>query len=310
MSSVSVIIVNWNGRHLLPECLDSLRAQTRPADEIVVIDNGSNDGSQALIRERYPEVTLVELDDNKGFSAANNIAIHRAKGDYIALLNNDLLVAPQWIATMVAAIETDASLGSCACKMLSYNRRNIIDAAGMNYSKSGEASNRGFGEQDGEEFSRPKTVFGACAGAALYRATMLQDIGLFDEDLYIYYEDVDLAFRAQLTGYNCLYVPEAVVYHHHSASNSNPANKYYYLVRNNVLVIAKTVPTPLLGRYLILIIARLVKTGLVITRAGYLQAYVRGCLDAVRLLPLMMRKRRTIQQHARRSAKQIAARLT
>lgn len=305
--TISAIIVNWNGKHLLTECLDSLRAQIRLADEILVVDNGSSDGSQALVREGYPEVTLIELPDNKGFSVANNIAMRRATGNYIALLNNDLLLDPRWMAAMVATLESDRLLGACACKMLLYDRRDTIDAAGINVARNGGGSNRFHLKPDSETLQRPIHVFGACAGAALYQSSMLRDIGLFDEDLHIYYEDVDLAFRAQLAGYQCLYVPEAVAYHHHSASSGDTARKYYYLARNNMLVIAKNMPTMLLLRYLPRIIIRQLELGLVMGKRGHLGAYGLACRDALRLLPRMVAKRRQIQVGARRSAKEIAA---
>jgi GT2 family glycosyltransferase len=309
VSAVSAIIVNWNGKHLLPECLDSLREQTYPADEILVVDNGSRDGSQDLIRERYPEVTLIELGENKGFSIANNIGIRRATGDYIALLNNDLVLDKHWVEHMVSTLEADVSLGSCACKMLFYDRRNTIDAAGIEVLTSGGGANRGLFE-DASVFAHPARVFGACAGAALYRASMFQDVGLFDEDFYIYYEDVDLAFRAQLAGYDCLYVPWAIVYHHHSASNGRFGKKHYYLARNCLLVVVKNMPAPLLRRHLLRIVLGQLPFALDAAKSGNVGDYLDARLDALRLLPHMLRKRRAIQHGARRKPEEIAARLS
>ncbi len=307
MSVVSAIIVNWNGKDLLRECLDSLRTQTRRADEILVVDNGSTDGSQAMVRERYPEVSLVELGENKGFSIANNVGIRRARGDYIALLNNDLLLDPAWVERMASALDADPALGSCACKMLFYDRRDTINAAGIDLVKSGGGVSRGIMEQDGEVFQHSELIFGACAGAAIYRASMLADIGLFDEDLYIYFEDLDLAFRAQLAGYECLYVPEAVVYHHGSVSSSRFSKTYFYVVRNNLLVIVKNMPASLLRRYILRVSAVQLAYALDAGLKGTLGAYARARLDALRLLPRMLRKRREIQSNARRSPEEIAA---
>ncbi len=310
MSTVSAIIVNWNGKRMLADCLDALHRQTRPADEILVVDNGSSDGSQALIRERYPDVRLVELDDNRGFSIANNIGIQQARGDYVALLNNDMLPEPEWMARMVAALDAQPSLGSCASKILFYDRRDTIDSAGISVVANGGGAARGMQERDGEPFQHPSPVFGACAGAALYRMAMLRDIGLFDEDLYIYFEDVDLAFRAQLAGYDCLYVPEAVAYHHHGASSGRFGKKEYYLARNSLLVIAKDMPAPLLRGHLARIMIGQIPFALDAARNGYVGSYVRSRLDAVRLLPRMLRKRRAIQRAARRTHEEIAARLS
>ncbi len=312
MSTVSAIIVNWNGKSLLAECLDSLRMQSRTVDEILVVDNGSIDESQTMIRERYPEVTLIELGENKGFSVANNIGIRRAKGDYIALLNNDLLLDGEWMTHMIDALDADPSVGSCASKMLFYDQRDILDSAGISVLKHGTGINRGHFERDGAPFKRAAKVFGACAGAAVYRAAMFRDIGDFDEDFYIYFEDVDLSFRAQLAGYNCLYVPQAVVYHHYGASSNSfgLGKKYYYLARNGLLVIVKNMPAPLLWRYLPFIVAVPLSKAIYGAVTGQVDLYIRACLDDLRVLPRMLRKRYVIQQAARRSAKDIDALLT
>jgi GT2 family glycosyltransferase len=313
MSLVSAIILNWNGKQLLADCLDTLQRQTRPADEILVVDNGSVDGSQEMVRERYPDVTLIGLDKNKGFSVANNIGIRRAHGDYIAVLNNDLLLDSGWIEHMAAALDADPSLGSCACKMLFYDRRNVINTAGDNFLTTGVATNRGMGQPDGETFQVPAQVFGACAGAAMYRATMFHDIGLFDEDLFVYFEDVDLSFRAQLAGYNCLYVPMAVAYHHHSVTYRSAkcfSRKDYVVVRNPLLVLVKDLPTPLLFRYLPFLVIGQLPFAFQMGMKGYVRAYTRARLDALRLVPRMLRKRRDIQRRARRRPEEIAARLT
>jgi len=310
MSVVSVIIVNWNGRELLADCLDTLRTQTRRADEIIVVDNGSQDGSPAMIRARYPDVTLVGLGDNKGFSIANNIGIQRARGDYIALLNNDLVLETTWMERMTSALDADASLGSCACKMLSYYHHDTVDAAGMVVLTNGVGANRGMFEKDSDSYAHRARVFGPCAGAAMYRAAMLRDIGDFDEDLFIYYEDVDLAFRAQLAGYDCLYLPDAIAYHHHAASNRSSGTRDYFLARNSRLVIAKDMPTPLVRRSLMRIIVGQLPYAFYAGSMGQSGMYIRACLDSLRLLPRMLRKRAAIQRTARRDPAEIAKRLT
>ncbi len=308
--AVSVIIVNWNGVRLLGECLDSLRAQSRRPDEVLVIDNGSEDGSQALLRERYPEVTLVELGRNTGFSVANNVGLRRARGEYIALLNNDVLLDAAWMERMVGAITADVSLGSCACKMLFYDRRDTLDSAGIIMGANGNSVNRGINQRDGTAYAEPARVFGACAGAALYRATLFADIGLFDEDLYIYYEDVDLSFRAQLAGYDCLYVSQAVSFHHHSASGGRLGKKYYYLTRNNLIVTLKNMPTPLLRRALPRVLGHQLQQALFLGLRGQAGTYIQAHRDVLRMLPGTLRKRRSIQRRARRTSTEINARFT
>jgi GT2 family glycosyltransferase len=310
VSTVSAIIVTWNGRDLLSACLDSLHAQTCHADEILVVDNGSHDGSQAMIWERYPDVTLIELHQNKGFSIANNVGIQRATGDYIALLNNDLVLDPSWTARMVAALNAYPALGSCACKMLSYDHRDTVDAAGVSVLTNGVGANRGMFEHDSAFYHQPTLVFGPCAGAAMYRASLFRDIGVFDEDLYIYYEDVDLAFRAQLAGYDCLYVPEAVAYHHHGASSGRFGKRDYFLARNSLPVLVKNMPAPLLRRYLLRIVVGQLPYAFYAGARGQTGLYALACLDSLRMLPRLLRKRGAIQRAARRSPEEIAARLT
>jgi len=308
--AVSVIIVNWNGARLLGECLDSLRAQTRQPDEVLVIDNGSEDGSQALLRERYPEVTLVEMGRNTGFSVANNVGLRRARGEYIALLNNDVLLDAAWMERMAGALAADAALGSCACKMLFYDRRDTLDSAGITMGADGNSVNRGINQRDGATYAESARVFGACAGAALYRAALFADIGLFDEDLYIYYEDVDLSFRAQLAGYDCLYVPQAIAFHHHSASGGRLGKKHYYLTRNNLIVTLKNMPTPLLRRSLPRILGHQLQQALFLGLRGQAGTYTQAHRDVLRMLPGTLRKRRAIQRCAHRTSTEIDARFT
>lgn len=309
MSTVSVIIVNWNGRHLLGECLDALRAQTRPSDETIVVDNGSSDGSQAFIREQYPEVTLIELDANRGFSIANNIALQQITSDYIALINNDLVVEAEWIEYMAATLDTDATLGSCAPKMLFYDRRDTINVAGMSMRWNSVAWQRGYKEKDSDRFQESAIVFGACAGAAMYRMSMLHDIGFFDEDLYLYYEDVDLAFRAQLAGYECKYVPAAVAYHHESMSSKGTPIRLYYGLRNAPLVVIKNMPAAVLPLVMPFILLSHVEFSIRLVLKGEYRTIARVQRDMLRLVPRMLRKRRVIQSRARRAPGQILNRL-
>lgn len=310
MSTISVVIVNWNGKSLLSECLDSLRLQTRPPDEIIIVDNGSSDGSQAMLRTCYPEVDLIELHANRGFSIANNVGIHHAGGDYIALLNNDLVLDTEWMAHMAATLDADHALGSCACKMLLYDRHDVIDSAGINMRVNGTGRNRGLHEHDSEMYGQPSRVFGACAGAAMYRSSLFRDIGDFDEDLFIYFEDVDLAFRAQLAGFDCMYVPQAVVFHHHAASSSRFGKRFYYVARNSLLVIIKDMPAPLLWRYLPYILAVPLSYAVYSGMSGQVRSYMDICWGTLLLMPRMLRKRRHIQAAARRSPDDIRVLLT
>ena len=225
---VHIIIVNWNGREFLEDCLQSLRAQTYRSFSVTLVDNGSTDDSPAFVSVRFPEVRLIALRENLGFAAANNRALADVTAPYAALLNNDATADPGWLKALVEALEEAKEAGFAASRMLSFDRPDVIDRCGDGYSRAGAALLRGRGEPAGRH-SRRERVFGACAGAALYRTSMLKDIGFFDEDFFLLYEDVDLSFRAQLKGYQCLYVPEAVVYHRGSASlvHDSPVSVYY-----------------------------------------------------------------------------------
>ncbi len=225
---VSIIIVNWNGRKFLPECLEGLRRQVYRAFSVILVDNGSQDGSTAFVSEHYPEVSIVALQDNRGFAAANNVALHTVDTEFVALLNNDAVPDPLWLKSLIEALEEHPQAGMAASKMLFSDRRETIDRAGDGYTRAGAALLRGRG-LSADCYRVREWVFGACAAAALYRMAMLRDIGFFDEDFFLLYEDVDLSFRAQLKGYRCLYVPEAIVYHKSSASivHDSPHSVYY-----------------------------------------------------------------------------------
>jgi GT2 family glycosyltransferase len=225
---ISVVIVNWNGKKFIAECLDGLRKQTYKDHSIVLVDNASGDGSLELVHRNYPEVKTIPLDANLGFAVANNKAIQSIGTEYVALLNNDAVPHPGWLENLLKALEKHPEAGFAASKMLLYDRPDIIDRVGDIYTTAATALLNGRGEPS-KNFNKPAWVFGACAGAAIYRKRMLDDIGLFDEDFFLLYEDVDLSFRAQLSGYKCIYAPDAIVYHKASSSigDDSPISVYY-----------------------------------------------------------------------------------
>ena len=245
---IAVVVVNWNGNTFLPQCLEALRNQSFQDMTTIVVDNGSKDDSVLTVKQQFPEVTLIELPENQGFAAANNIAIREADTDYIALLNNDAIAHPQWLETLMAALHRYPEAGFAASKMLYHDMPHIIDRAGDGYTTAGAGSLRGRG-QAASTFCRTEWIFGACAGAALYRMAMLDDTGLFDEDFFLLYEDVDLSFRAQLKGYKCCYVPDAVVYHQASRTiGYDSPTSVYYGHRNLEWVYFQNMPASLLAR--------------------------------------------------------------
>ena len=245
---VAVIIPNWNGEHLLPACLDSMRRQTYRDFEAVVVDNGSRDGSVALMRERYPEVRVIALPQNLFFAGGVNTGIRQSEGPVVALLNTDTEAHPDWLANLVSALESQPAAGMAASKLLLWDHRNVLHSAGDYFRLDGVPGNRGVWEEDAGQYDAERAVFSACGGACAYRRSMLDEIGLLDEDLIMYCEDVDLAFRAQLAGYRCVFAPDARVYHRLSATGGG-AFASFYCGRNFIGVVAKNMPGALLRRH-------------------------------------------------------------
>ena len=241
---VSAIVVNWNGADCLEACLGSLLSQTWSALEIIVVDNGSSDGSRELLRARYgSRITLIESPVNLGFAGGNNLAIRAAKGAYVALLNNDAVASPGWIEALVEAAEADPRIGMCASKVLVLGGNGLIDSAGLLMSADGIGRGRGRLELDGETYAEAQDALVPSGCAALYRRAMLDEIGLFDEDFFAYCEDSDLGLRGRLAGWSCRYVPIAVVHHAYSRSTAPYSTfKAFHVERNRCFVVLKCFP--------------------------------------------------------------------
>lgn len=298
MDEVTVIIPNWNGKTHLESCLKSLSNQTYNRYSLIIVDNNSNDSSVGFVRNNYPLVEVIELPKNFGFAKAVNIGISHAKTEFIALLNNDIELDPKWMAELVSHLKENPKAGSCACKMMNFFRRNIIDAVGDSLTRSGIPYSRGRDEIDMGQYEKLEYVFGACAGASLYRTELYRKIGLFDEDFISFYEDVDLAFRAQISGYKCLYVPTAVCFHKRGATAKKLARDYIYYMqeRNLISVIIKNYPIGLfLIKFPLLIIAYLKRfMGHIIRKR--IQATVAGLIAGILMIPKTIPKRRMIQK--------------
>ncbi len=245
---VSVVIVNWNGRHLLGECLGSLRDQTARNFEIILVDNGSHDGSPEYVQEHYREVKVVRLAENRGFAGGNNAGIRMASGKYLALLNNDTKVDPDWLRNLAREAEAGPSaVGMWASKILSYDNPEIIDNVGLLLYADGLARGKGRLEKDEGQYEQAGEAFFPSGCAALYRRQMLDEIGLFDEEFFAYADDVDLGLRARLAGWQCIYVPSAKVYHKYSASSSaHSPFKAFLVERNRIWVLLKYYPIELI----------------------------------------------------------------
>ena len=237
---VSVVVLNYNGMEHLDVCLKSLLRQTYKNYEIIVADNGSTDGSVAFIKENFPEVQVMEHGENFGFAKGNNLAMEMAiknRATYVALLNNDTEVDENWLGAMVEAVESSPDIGAVQSKMLLFDERGKINSGGGEVNFTGHAWPVGLLEEDiGQHKQREIEL--ACAGSMLIKSAVLEEVGLFDEDYFIYHEDTDLSWRIRLAGYKIMFVPDSVVYHKYSASFENK-EKYYLLERNRLLTLLK-----------------------------------------------------------------------
>jgi len=309
---VSVIIPTWNGASLLPACLGALRAQTYAPLEVIVVDNASTDQTVSLLRERYAEVKLIVLPENRGLTGAVNAGIRAAAGEIIALLNNDAEAEPGWVAALVAALAAHPEAGSVASKMLLYDRREVLNSAGDTYGCDGLPANRGVWERDAGQYDQAVEVFGACGGAVAYRRRMLDEIGPFDEELFMYCEDVDMAWRAQIAGYRCVFAPAARVYHRLSATGGGKIASYY-TGRNTLFVLAKDYPPALLRRYWPRILAaqlRIAWAALRAWRGEAARARLRGQWAGLCGFARWRRKGREVYRLRRVSDEELEAQLT
>ncbi|MDO8444902.1 MAG: glycosyltransferase family 2 protein [Deltaproteobacteria bacterium] len=300
MIRVSVIIVNYNGKGLTVGCLKVLERQTFRNFEVLVVDNASSDDSlyeiQRFLKEHSEgfQIKLIPLDNNTGFSGGNVVGLKHASGEHIALLNNDTEPGERWLEELVNAMDKAPEVGICASKLIAYGT-DIIDSAGDGFSTSLKGFKRGEGENL-SLYEKQEYIFGACAGAALYRRTMIEKIGFLDEDFFLIHEDTDLNLRAQIYGWKVLYVPKALVYHKVRSTIGNMSKMaLYYTLRNSEFVRIKNIPASLFPRKapeLILgTLAEIVYFGI---RYHSPLLYLKAKMDVVKMLPVMLKKRRAI----------------
>jgi GT2 family glycosyltransferase len=240
----SVIVLNWNGKHLLAECLDSVLAQSFRDFETIVVENGSTDGSAEFVRSRFGErVRLLPLPANAGYAGGNNRGIGIARGEWIVLLNNDTQVDPRWMEELASAVHRHPGTQVFACKVLNYYRRDEIDTVGHLLYPDGINRGRGRLETDRGQYDREEEVFFPSGCAAAYKKELLDAIGGFDESFFAYGDDTELGLRARLYGAGCLLAPRAVVYHKYSETGGSYSEfKAYHVERNRVWVVLKYFP--------------------------------------------------------------------
>ena len=307
---VSVLVVSWNGKAFLDECLLAIIRQTYENFEIILVDNGSIDGSVNHVKQNFSTIGIVELAENKGFSGGNLEGYKMCEGVFLALLNNDTRVDEKWLENLVQPMLADSTVGICASKMIVDGTKRI-DSAGHGLTTAGLGYNRG-SWKDHASYEHQEFVFGACGGAGLYRRAMLEEIGFFDEDFFLYDEDSDLNFRAQLFGWKCMYVPKAFVYHKGNGTASRLSDLHvYYHTRNLEYVWIKNMPTGLMVRFAHhKLIQTLASFCYLCLRHRKWKPFFNGKRDALRSFPRMLKKRKDIQRKRKVSNKAMRALLT
>ncbi len=301
LPAVTVAMPSYNGRELLEVVLPSLARQHFRDFEVVVVDDGSRDDTVRWLGERWPEVQLIALPRNGGVTAAMNVCARSGRGKLLALFNNDLELEPDCLGELVAALRENPAAGWAAAKLMDFRQRETIDGAGDIFTWAATGGRRGHGERDRGQYDAPQAIFGACGGAALYRRSVLEDVGQFDEQFFTFYEDVDWNLRAQLAGYDCRYVPTAVVYHMGSATIGPGLTDFtrYHLWRNGLWIIVKDLPVAALLRHSHqLLLGQVFHFGVAL-RDRKLGVWLRAWRDAIRGLPSMLRKRRQVQARRR-----------
>lgn len=289
----SVIVLNWNGRAHLPECLEALSRQTFRDFELIVVDNGSTDGSVEWIKGHHPEVRVIALPQNRGFSGGNNGGLKAALGSHVILLNNDTRPEADLIERLSTCADTRKQAGIVAAHLVDWEG-SFTDSAGDGCRVTGRCFGR-HRRRPASEAPPSGPVFGACAGAALYRRECIEDVGFLDEDFFLNFEDCDLSFRARLRGWQVWFCREAVVRHRMSATQGTWSRiNTYYGSRNHIWVCLKNMPSWLLFKYAPLNLLQVAAVGAVAARHGQAWPYFKGILDGIIGAPKMLRKRREI----------------
>lgn len=282
MKEVTIVIPNYNGKKLLKNCLDTLEAQTEKAFQVLVVDNGSTDGSTELTFGKL-DLEYIRLEENLGFCGAVNLGIEKTTTPYVILLNNDTEADPDFVKELLAAIRRSPKIFSCGAQMIDYKDHSILDNAGDLYTAMGWAVARGKGKACAG-FEEPVKVFSCCAGAAIYSMEALRKTGGLDEHHFAYLEDVDLGYRARIAGYDNWYAPKAKVYHVGSATTGTRYNekKVFLAARNTVYVIYKNMPLLQLVLNLPFILAGICIKTVFFLKKGFVKEYLKGILEGIK----------------------------
>lgn len=281
--NATVVIPNYNGIKYLDSCMKSIYAGS-VIPELIIVDNGSSDGSIEQLIEKYPEVKVICFKENRGFSAAVNVGIKAADTEYVILLNNDTTVDKYFVERLLSGIVNKKNAFSVGAKMLSMNEIDIIDDAGDLYCALGWAFALGKGK-DKQHYNKQTEIFAACAGAAIYRKSVFEIIGFFDENHFAYLEDIDIGYRAKIAGYRNYFTPEAIVYHAGSGVSGSRYNEFKVKLssRNSIYLIYKNMPALQILINLIFLIPGFLFKYLFFIRKNMGKIYSKGILEGVRL---------------------------
>jgi GT2 family glycosyltransferase len=290
---VAVIVPNWNGRRWLGQCLRALSEQTSPPAEVIIVDNGSSDGSLELVTD-VPGARIIELHRNTGFANAVNVGIEAARSEAVALLNTDVILDPDWIRRTSARLDADPGLAAVGCKMLQMDDPTRIYDTGDFLRRDGACEQRGRFDPDEGRFDTGEEIFAPCAGAALYRRDAVLAAGGFDVRLFSYLEDVELGLRLRLAGWRCWYEPVVALHAGGGSSWQLDPPVEHWVQRNTLLIVAKYFT----ARWLPLVIYRQLGWARHALREATLKAQLTGTLAALRLLPAMLRERREVRRNA------------
>lgn len=284
MYDVSVVIPNYNGIKYLEHCLEALEKQRGVSFEAIIVDNCSQDESARKAAEKFPQYVYLYLDQNYGFCRAVNEGIKQAEAPFVVLLNNDTEVEQDFLRNLLDRIRQDENIFSVEARMMQYHDRERIDSAGTSYSALGWASANGK-DQKAERFLSSRSVFAACAGAAIYRKALFDEIGYFDEEHFAYLEDIDVGYRAKIYGYRNVYEPSAVVHHVGSGTSGSRHNEFKvkYSSRNNVYLIYKNMPLFQIVLNSPFLLAGFLAKTVFFTLKGFGKTYVRGLAEGVKL---------------------------
>ena len=323
---VSVIIVNWNGLSHLPDCLGSLSQQTFRDFEVILVDNGSEDDSVSFVKQHYSWVELVRLDENKGFAAGNNYGLKHTTGDYIVTLNNDTRVEPDWLEILVKTADMHNDAGMVGCRICSFDDPEMIDSIGMGICRDGMSRGRFRNRRwSSLKMNDVEKILFPSACAALYRKSMLDEIGFFDDEFFAYAEDSDLGLRGRLAGWQAVVATRAVVYHKYSRSSGSFSSLKVYLVeRNHYWVVLKNFPAGLVFLQPFYTMLRyLEQTRTVVcgsgagnefrsseSKSGLIKSLLKAIFDSLRGMPRMVRKRRQVMAIRRMSRRDFAGLLS